>query len=156
MFPTTPSPREALGFAKQPAWVQFPGTSREASPRRPLTVVPHARRILGDAGEHIAGNALALRGWRVLERNARTRYGEIDLVCHDGAGYVFVEVKTRRVGSFVGAPEAVGRRKVDRLVRLAEGWLALHGQRGVSWRLAVAALTVGPNGTELEVIDVVG
>lgn len=117
--------------------------------------MPHARRILGDAGERLAERALTERGWRVVERNARTRYGEIDLVCHDGAGYVFVEVKTRRAGSFVPAVEAVGPRKLARLVRLAEAWLALQRQRGAGWRLAVAALTVGPGGTETRIIDIV-
>lgn len=110
---------------------------------------------MGDAGEHFAERALVERGWRVLARNARTRYGEIDLVCHDGAGYVFVEVKTRRAGSFVPAVEAVGPQKLQRLVRLAEAWLALKGQRGAGWRLALAALTVGPNGTETRIVDIV-
>jgi putative endonuclease len=117
--------------------------------------VPHARRIFGDAGEHLAERALLGRGWRILARNARTRYGEIDLVCHDGHGYVFVEVKTRRAGSFVPAIEAVGPRKLDRLVRLAEAWLALQGRRTAPWRLVLAALTVGPAGTETRIIDIV-
>jgi putative endonuclease len=117
--------------------------------------MPHSRRTFGDAGEHLAERALVARGWRVVERNARTRYGEIDLVCHDGAGFVFVEVKTRREGSFVPAAEAVGPRKIDRLKHLAEAWLALQRQRGASWRLVVAALTVGVDGTEMRVIDVV-
>lgn len=117
--------------------------------------MPHARGILGDAGEHLAERALGELGWRILARNARTRYGEIDLVCHDGRGYVFVEVKTRRAGSFVPAVEAIGPRKLDRLTRLAEAWLALQRQRGAAWRLALAALTVGPSGTETKIIDVV-
>lgn len=91
----------------------------------------------------------------MLERNARTRYGEIDLVCHDGVGYVFVEVKTRRAGSFVTAVEAVGPWKLRRLARLAEAWLALQRQRGAAWRLVLAALTVGPSGTEARIIDIV-
>jgi putative endonuclease len=116
--------------------------------------VPHARRVFGDAGEHLAERALSELGWLILARNARTRYGEIDLVCHDGRGYVFVEVKTRRTGSFVRAVEAVGSRKVDRLARLAQAWLARQGQRGAPWRLALAALTVGPGGTETRIINI--
>ena len=118
--------------------------------------VTHARRIFGDAGEHVAERALTELGWRVLARNARTRYGEIDLVCHDGRGYVFVEVKTRRAGSFVSALEAVGPQKVARLIRLAEAWLALHGERRAHWRLALAALTVDAIGTTARIIDISG
>lgn len=116
--------------------------------------MPHQRTILGSAGEHLAERALIELGWRVVERNPRTRYGEIDLVCHDGRGYVFVEVKTRREGSFVSAVEAVGPQKVSRLSRLAEAWLALRGERAAAWRLAVAALTVGPEGTIARITDV--
>ena len=117
--------------------------------------MPYARRTLGSAGEHIAERALAARGWRVVERNARTRYGEIDLVCHDGAGFVFVEVKTRREGSFVPAVEAVGPRKLDRLEHLAQAWLALNRQRGAAWRIVVAAITVSGETSEIRLIDVV-
>lgn len=110
--------------------------------------------MLGNAGEHFAERALTELGWRIVARNPRTRYGEIDLVCHDGRGYVFVEVKTRREGSFVAAVEAVGPRKLLRLTRLAEAWLALRNERDAVWRLAVAALTVGPHGTVTRIIDV--
>jgi putative endonuclease len=116
--------------------------------------VPHARRILGDAGEHFAERALVDLGWRIVARNPRTRYGEIDLVCHDGRGYVFVEVKTRRAGSFVAAVEAVGPRKLQKLIHLAEAWLALKNEPDAPWRLAVAALTVGEDGTVARIVDV--
>lgn len=116
--------------------------------------MPHERRRFGDAGEHFAERALCELGWRIVARNPRTRYGEIDLVCHDGRGYVFVEVKTRRADSFVSAVEAVGPQKLSKLGRLAEAWLALRGERGASYRLAVAALTVGPDGTVARLVDV--
>lgn len=67
---------------------------------------------------------------------------------------MFVEVKTRRAGSFVSAVEAVGPQKLGKLSRLAEAWLALHGRRSAPYRLAVAALTVGPEGTVAQLIDV--
>lgn len=112
------------------------------------------RRTLGNAGERLAERALVERGWRVISRNARTRYGEIDLVCADGRTLVFVEVKTRAARSFVSAVEAVTRRKQARMQRLAQAWLALHGVRGAPCRLALAALTVGPTGTNVQVLDI--
>ena len=111
------------------------------------------RALLGAAGERAAENELARRGLRILERNARTRFGEIDLVCRDGRGYVFVEVKTRRASSFVSAPEAVDRRKLARLERLALGWLAARGDRSARWRIAVAALTVDDDRMHVEMIE---
>lgn len=116
--------------------------------------MPHARRLFGDLGERLAERALQKRGWRIVERNARTRYGEIDLVCHDGVGFVFVEVKARRASSFVPAAEAVGPRKLERLARLSEAWLALHGRRAAAWRIVIFAVTVGRTQTRVDLIDI--
>jgi putative endonuclease len=85
------------------------------------------RRSLGLAGEAAAARHLASRGFTVLERNARTRHGEIDLIALDGSTLAFVEVKTLRQGGRRG-PErpvlAVGPRKRARLRSLAGAWLA--------------------------------
>ena len=50
---------------------------------------------LGDAGERDAARLLSQMGYTVLLRDCRTPYGELDLICLDGAVFVFVEVKTR-------------------------------------------------------------
>src|SRR5256884_7432597 len=99
------------------------------------------------AGQRVAEAELARRGMTIVARNARTRFGEIDLVCRDRSGYVFVEVKTRRAGSFVAAAEAVDRRKLGRLARLGAGWLAVRGESGARWRGVVAAPPVSEHGT---------
>jgi len=112
------------------------------------------RRILGLAGQHVAEQELRRRGYEIVARNVRTRYGEIDLICRGARGFLFVEVKTRRAGSFVSAVEAVDRRKAARLESLAQSWLAACGQRAASWRIVVAALTVGTSGTRVALIDV--
>lgn len=112
------------------------------------------RRVLGLAGEHVAERELIRRGYEIVARNVRTRYGEIDLICRRGGGFLFVEVKTRRAGSFVAAVEAVDPRKAARLEMLAQSWLAACGQRAARWRIVVAALTVGANGTRVDLLDV--
>ena len=112
-----------------------------------------SRRVLGLAGEHLAERELARHGLRIVARNVRTRFGEIDLVCRDARGYAFVEVKTRRAGSFVAAAEAVDARKAARLAALAQTWLAHRGERDAIWRIVIAALTVGADGTRIELVD---
>ena len=86
-----------------------------------------ARRRIGEAAEEIVARRLAARGWRVLERNARTRFGELDIVALDGTTLVFVEVKAGREGAAFG-PErpvlGVGPRKRLRIRRLATAWMA--------------------------------
>jgi putative endonuclease len=58
---------------------------------------PDGRRVVGRLGEDIAASHLERRGFAILARNARTRYGEIDIIAFDGSVLAFVEVKTRRI-----------------------------------------------------------
>jgi putative endonuclease len=85
------------------------------------------RQRLGRRAEQIAADRLTAAGWRVVARNARTRYGEIDLVALDGDSLVFVEVKAARAGRGAG-PErpafAVHHLKQQRIRSLAAAWLA--------------------------------
>jgi len=85
------------------------------------------RQRLGRTAEDLVVARLLAARWEILERNARTRYGELDIVALDGRTLVFVEVKAGRANSAYG-PEhpvhAVDRRKQQRIRRLATAWLA--------------------------------
>ena len=50
----------------------------------------------GDYGEKLARRYLWLHGFWVIERNYRSRHGEIDIIAKKGKYIVFVEVKTRK------------------------------------------------------------
>jgi putative endonuclease len=71
--------------------------------------VENRRAQLGQAGESAAAQHLIRRGFSILERNFRTRWGELDIVAYDGRALVFVEVKSRRVapGEAAGAGGAL-------------------------------------------------
>ena len=58
----------------------------------------------GKIGEDIAKKYLEEKGYKIIEQNCRTRYGEIDLVAKDGRDLIFVEVRTKRGENF-GTPE---------------------------------------------------
>ena len=83
----------------------------------------HARLSLGKHGEDLACRELRRRGYAVLARRYRTRWGEIDIVARDGDTLVFVEVKTSRTVRFGGPGAAVGFRKQRRLINMARGYL---------------------------------
>ena len=85
----------------------------------------------GRLGEEAAARFLEGRGWRILARNVRRRFGEIDIVARDGAILVFVEVKThRRHSPFAGRLWAVDRRKKRNLLRASANWLMRRRWRG--------------------------
>jgi putative endonuclease len=82
------------------------------------------RQDCGAEGEQVAAEWLQGRGYRILGRNVRTRWGEIDLIAEDGRILVFVEVKVRRDDRFGGPAAAITPAKQARLARLAQGYLA--------------------------------
>jgi putative endonuclease len=89
-------------------------------------LVTVARQRLGRSAEDLVAARLAAAAWEIVERNARTRHGELDIVALDGRALVFVEVKAGRAGSLHG-PErpvlAVGPQKQRRIRRLATAWM---------------------------------
>ena len=88
------------------------------------------RRRLGAIGEDEAVAHLERLGHEILDRNFRTRYGELDVVSSTGTCLVFCEVKTRTTGGRRGpatALEAVGPAKRRRLRLMAREWFRLAG-----------------------------
>jgi len=85
------------------------------------------RQRLGRLAEELVATRLSDAGWEIVERNARSRYGELDIVARDGQTLVFVEVKAGRTGSAFG-PErpilSVDLRKQRRVRRLATAWMS--------------------------------
>src|SRR5262249_36201983 len=89
-----------------------------------LSMSSDARHRLGTAGEQLAVEHLQRRGLVIVDRNYRTRWGELDVVALDGRALVFCEVKTRRASASCGGPlEAVTAYKQAQVRRMAAGWL---------------------------------
>jgi putative endonuclease len=89
------------------------------------------RQALGRLGEELAAEHLIRRGFRILERNYRTRWGELDIVAFDGRTLAFCEVKTRRVRreSVLGPFDAIGPGKRSRVRRMAARWMSEPRER---------------------------
>jgi putative endonuclease len=82
------------------------------------------RHHLGQRGEQLAAEHLERRGFAVLERNYRTRWGELDIVAFDGRTLAFCEVKTRRIAHAGAAPlDAVRAHKRSQVRKMAGQWL---------------------------------
>jgi putative endonuclease len=91
---------------------------------------PDPRRRIGIRGEQLAAAHLERLGYRILARNHRTRWGELDLIAQHRELLAFVEVKTRRASGAAGTPfEAVDRRKRTQVRRMAASWLATESDR---------------------------
>jgi putative endonuclease len=112
------------------------------------------RRRLGARGEELAARHLEARGLALVERNFRTRHGELDLIARDGRYLVFCEVKTRivRIGdaaAALGPLAAVGPRKQRQVRAMAREWLAagrLDGARPPEIRFDAVGISFDPQG----------
>lgn len=104
-----------------------------------------SRAEIGALGEQLAVEHLESLGLRVLVRNWRCRYGELDVIAADEAAriVVFVEVKTRTSDQFGGIVHAVTPQKVRRLRRLAGLWLARQDGSWAAVRIDVIGVRIG-------------
>lgn len=88
-----------------------------------LSAVRGARKQLGNRGELEAASFLEGLGYKILHRQLRGRYGELDLVARDGATIVFVEVKTRASTDAGHPTEAITPDKQRKMTRSALAFL---------------------------------
>jgi putative endonuclease len=112
------------------------------------------RRRLGARGEGLAARHLEARGYEVVERNFRTRYGELDVVARDARFLVFCEVKTRIVrqaaeADVLGPFAAIGSRKQQQVRAMAREWLTqgrLEGPRPQELRFDAIGVSFDAHG----------
>ncbi|MFW6113772.1 MAG: YraN family protein [Actinomycetota bacterium] len=95
---------------------------------------------LGREGERMASAYLKKQGYRILERNYRSPYGELDIIARKGDLLVFCEVKTRSCDDVVEALEAVGPEKQEHMAKTAYHYLDCVGPPCSYCRFDVVAL----------------
>jgi putative endonuclease len=107
------------------------------------------RQELGRRGEQVAVEHLLRRGFDIIERNYRTRWGELDIVAYDGSALIFCEVKARRMPTRGGPParagqplDAVNGAKRTQLRKMAGRWLIERRERPFAEELRFDAIGV--------------
>ena len=100
------------------------------------------RKNLGKWGESKAEAFLKENGVRILARNVRNSYGEIDLIAEEDHTLIFVEVKTAKTKKF-GFPEvSVNKKKQQKLVECALAHMQEKPNQDSAWRIDVVAVYV--------------
>lgn len=111
---------------------------------------------VGVKGEGIATTYLEKNQYKILERNYRTRRGEIDIIALEedplatSQVLVFVEVKARKELSFGAPEEAITTQKMERIRRAAEVYLLKNDLEDVDCRFDVIGIVITPEGYTLE------
>jgi putative endonuclease len=108
-----------------------------------LGVSADPRPELGRLGEQLAAEHLIRRGYQIVERNYRTRWGELDIVAYDGRTLAFCEVKARRLRAPGRDPlESVHARKRSKVRKMAGRWLVERTDRPYAENLRFDAIGV--------------
>lgn len=102
----------------------------------------HARALFGRSGEELAAQMYERMGFTVLDRNFRTKEGEIDLIVRHGRLLVFCEVKTRRSRRWGEPAEAVAYAKQARLRSTAAQWMRARSPGRVELRFDVVSIVI--------------
>jgi putative endonuclease len=110
-----------------------------------------SRQAVGKWGEERAEAYLVERGYRILNRNTRTPYGEIDLVAMCGDCLVFVEVKTRTSTTFGYPEEAITADKRAHILASAQSFLQEQPDLETDWRVDVIAIQTDPDLKSLQI-----
>jgi putative endonuclease len=110
------------------------------------------KHAVGKAGEEAAVQYLCQQGYRILERNYRCRFGEIDLIARDGKTLAFIEVKTRRSQRFGPPAAAVTPEKQRHLIKASQVYLTQKRQAYELCRFDVVTIEVDAEVPRIELI----
>lgn len=103
-------------------------------------IQPQGSGAIGRWAESFAAAALEDRGMKIVGRNFRTRFGEVDLIAADGGTLCFVEVRARKSSPFGTPTETVTASKARRIIAASQEFLQQDGARWQDWRIDVAAV----------------
>ena len=112
------------------------------------------RKMTGAAGERIASGFLKRLGYRILESNFRTPFGEIDIVAKHKGIIVFVEVKSRTTSSLGPPYLSVTKIKQTHIVKNALFYLARRRILNAWWRIDIVSVKLNYE-SKLESIELI-
>jgi putative endonuclease len=101
-----------------------------------------SKRKLGDLGEEVAESYLKKLGYRILCRNYRQKWGEIDIVAKFKKDIIFIEVKSKEKDSRFLPAQNVNFHKQQRLIRAAQTWLAENKMPDANWQIDVIIVEI--------------
>lgn len=111
-----------------------------------------SKQSFGFIGEKLAVNLLQKKGYRILEKNFRSKLGEIDIIALEDNTLVFVEVKTRWSKSFGPPEEAVTPRKIRSIIKTGQYYSLLHPQLPEALRIDVVAVDLTESSGKVRLI----
>ena len=100
---------------------------------------------VGEKGEQVAESYLKKKGYSVLERNYKNKYGEIDLIAKEGSELVFIEVRSKTENDFGMPEETVKGKKKKKLKQNALAYTTFNNYDGF-YRIDLVCVVFTKNG----------
>lgn len=118
--------------------------------------MPTERMKLGSEAEEGVCRHLQALGYKILDRNWRRPWGELDVVAECHGTLHFIEVKASRTDAAGFSPYLrADARKMHRVFRTARSWLAAHRYgTDIEWQLDVASVIMAPEGVRIELFRI--
>lgn len=96
----------------------------------------------GHLAEDYAVGLLTSKGYKIISRNFRSKFGEIDIIATKDSSLIFVEVKARWGNRFGAPEEAVTPWKLYKITRTGQYFSILHPDLPKKLRIEVVALEI--------------
>ncbi len=111
------------------------------------------RKRLGAFGEGLAQDYLKSQGYKIIDKNFRCCFGEVDIVAEDNNSIVFIEVKTRSSLAFGTPKDAISMKKKTSLTKVASAYLKKSELTHRSARFDVVSILItDKEGAKIELI----
>lgn len=110
------------------------------------------KKTIGDAGENFVAEYLKNKGFIISARNYHSRFGELDIIAENNEIILFVEVKTRALGSLALPKEFVDKNKRAKIIATAQYYISNNGV-DLQPRFDVAEVTPTASGVRLNYIE---
>lgn len=102
-------------------------------------------RQKGNEGESLAVGYLQKKGYKIIVRNFRTRFGELDIICRKNDTLIFVEVKTKTSGDFGTPEEMFTKSKLAKVKKMADVYLVTNNLNNYLCRIDLIAVNLDEN-----------
>jgi len=111
------------------------------------------RKKTGNYGENLAVIFLKKKGYKIIETNFRTRFGEIDIIAKKDDQIIFVEVRTKTNINFGAPEESINRKKQEKLILMANQYMSVKKLLHNNFRIDGIFIVIEQNNTEIRHLE---
>ncbi|MGB9594865.1 MAG: YraN family protein [Candidatus Poribacteria bacterium] len=118
-----------------------------------VTRLLNFKKLVGNKGESIAEDYLKQKGYKIIQKNYRCRFGEIDIIAKDQDTIVFVEVRTKQNDNFGSPQDSITPAKIEKISKTSLSFIQEKKFAGFSYRFDFIAITFSQGKPNIEHIE---